>query len=211
VLIKVNDATGAPVMTTSTLRKTRASEAPTTIDAFDAFVGEQPLHGPEYELVDGQIVQQANPTGTHEQIIGNLAVPLKQHMDPRGCQTFMGGMRVQRSDDRLEVDKTKPDIVVHCGLLPKGTFVTTPLIVVEVLSPSTMDIDRGPKLEFYKSLDTMMHIAVVYQDQMRTELDSRTPEGWERTILIRADDQLRFDAVDFHVDLASVYFGTELA
>mgnify|MGYP005990941233 CR=1 FL=1 len=115
-------------------------------------------------------------------------------------------MRVQRSSDSRGKDKTKPDIVVRCGPRQNQTYVTDPLVVVEVLSPSTMDYDRGGKLKFYKSLPTLRHIALIYQDQMRVEHYERTDEGWRLDVLTAPDDVLRFDAVDFEIDLDRTYF-----
>ena len=50
--------------------------------------------------------------------------------------------------------KFRPDIVVRSGPPSNNTFITDPVVVVEVLSPSTMDRDRGRKLQFYKELPT---------------------------------------------------------
>jgi Uma2 family endonuclease len=127
-------------------------------------------------------------------------------MDAAGCRSYQGGMRVQRSSDSRGKDKTKPDIVVRCGPRQNQTYLTDPLVVVEVLSPSTMDYDRGGKLKFYKSLPTLRHIALIYQDQMRVEHYERTDEGWRLDVLTAPDDVLRFDAVDFEIDLDRTYF-----
>ena len=169
--------------------------------------GEPKLGGESAELVEGAIIMMTNPTETHEQIAGNIGAPLKLAMDARGCRTYQGGMRVQRSDDPKDTDKTRPDIVVRCGPAGSGTYVTDPLIVVEVLSPSTIDIDRGPKLDFYKSLPTVRHIALVYQDQMRVEHYRRAESGFELEVLKAPGDALSFEAVDFRVELNRVYFG----
>ena len=181
-----------------------------TVAAFDAFVDAQ-ADDRAFELVDGEIVMMTNPNETHEQIAGNIGAPLKLAMDGRGCRTYQGGMRVQRSEDTSETDKTKPDVVVRCGPAGTGSFITDPLVVVEVLSPSTMDVDRGRKLDFYKSLPTLRHIAIVYQDQVRIEHYHRGEQGWDREILKAPDQLLNFEAVDFRIDLARVYFGTGLA
>ena len=114
---------------------------PVTIEAFDTFVEAQ-ADTVMFELVEGVIVMMTNPTETHEQIAGNIGAPLKLAMDGRGCRTYQGGMRVQRSDDPKDTDKMRPDVVVRCGPAGGGTFITDPLVVVEVLSPSTMDHDR---------------------------------------------------------------------
>ena len=185
------------------------SVPPKTIAAFDVFVEAQ-ADTTQFELVEGVIVMMANPTETHEQIASNIGAPLKLAMDHRGRRTYQGGMRVQRSDDKRDTDKTRPDVVVRCGPASAGTFITDPLIIVEVLSPSTIDIDRGPKLDFYKSLATVRHIALVYQDQMRIEHYRRTDTGFEFEVLKLPRDDLHFEAADFRMPVAQVYFGVEV-
>jgi Uma2 family endonuclease len=179
-----------------------------TIAAYDAFVDAR-IDADEFELVDGAIVMMANPTETHEQIAGNIGAPLKLAMDQRGGRCYQGGIRVQRSDDKDEVDRTRPDVVVRCGPASKRTYITDPVVIVEVLSPSTIDRDRGTKLAFYKSLPTVEHIALVYQDQMRVEHYRRTDTGFDFEVLKTPADQLTFDAVAFKLALERVYFGVE--
>ena len=181
---------------------------PVTIAGFDAFVEAQ-ADTAQFELVDGVIVMMANPTETHEQIAGNIGAPLKLAMDAKACRTYQGGMRVQRSADPRDTDKYRPDVVVRWGPASTGTFITDPLVVVEVLSPSTIDVDRGPKLAFYKSLATVRHIALVYQDQMRVEHYRRTDTGFELIVLKAPVDRLHFEAVEFGLTLERVYFGVE--
>lgn len=177
-----------------------------TIETFDAFVEAQ-ADTTLFELVDGVIVMMTNPTEAHEQIAGNVGAPLKLAMDGRGCRTYQGGMRIQRSDDVRDLDKPRPDVVVRCGSVGSKTFITDPLVVIEVLSPSTIDTDRGRKLDFYKSLPTMRHIVLIYQDQMRVEHYRRAEQGFELEVLTRAEQAVRFEAVEFDVDLARIYFG----
>ncbi|MBC7800266.1 MAG: Uma2 family endonuclease [Gemmatimonadaceae bacterium] len=182
---------------------------PVTIAEFDAFLLAQP-DARAWELVDGQIVGMTNPSTTHEQIVSNVGVRLKLSADDRGCQTFFGGMRIQRSDDAGAVDKPRPDILVRCGPMPGGTYVTDPIIVVEVLSPSTMDVDRGEKLRFYKRVPTMHHIVLIYQDQMRAEHYRRADIGWNSSVFTKPEDRLRFEALGIGLLLADAYFGTVL-
>jgi Uma2 family endonuclease len=178
---------------------------PVTIEAFDNFVSAQ-ADVTLFELVEGVIVMMTNPTETHEQITSNIGAPLKLAMDPRGCRTYQGGIRVQRSDDSRDTDKPRPDIVVRCGAVGSKTYITDPLVVVEVLSPSTIDVGRGPKLDFYKSLPTIRHIAFVYQDQTRVEHYRRAEQGFELEVLTRPEDIVHFEAVEFRIALARIYF-----
>lgn len=178
---------------------------PLTIADYDRFVDVQ-KDDREWELVDGTLVMMSNPTENHEQIAGNIGAPLKLAMDALGCRSYQGGMRVQLSDDSRGHDKTRPDIVVRCGPRQNQTYLTDPLALVEILSPSTIDDDRGRKLWFHKSLPTLRDIVLVYQDQMRVEHYRRTEQGWDLEVLTRPEDSLRFDSVDFEIDLDRVYF-----
>ena len=180
-----------------------------TIDAFDAFLDAQ-RDDSLWELVAGRIVAMTNPTEEHEQIAGNIGAPLKLAMDAKGCRAYQGGIRVQRSDDSRGLDKPRPDVVVRCGPSGGRNFITDPLVVVEVLSPSTIDVDRGEKLSFYKGLPTLRHIAFVYQDQMRVEHYRRTDLGSGLETLTQPGDTLSFEAVGFAIALERVYFGVDL-
>lgn len=181
-----------------------------TVAAFDAFVDAQDDDVP-WELVAGHIMAMTNPTEVHEKIVSNLGVQLKLAMDALDCHTYFGRIRIQRSEDWRGHDKLKSDIVARCGPLGTRNFITDPQIVVEVLSPSTMDMDRGEKLRFYKTLPTLRHIALVYQDQMRVEHYRKTDEGWPLEVLPLPDDVLCFEAVRFEIGLGRIYFGAEPA
>jgi hypothetical protein len=75
-----------------------------------------------------------------------------------------------------------------------------------------MDSDRGAKLRFYKTgLQTLRHIALVYQDQMRVEFYNRVDTGWDMATLTRPADLLTFPALLFQMPLAEVYAGLALA
>ena len=187
----------------------RQRHDPRTIAAFDAFVER---HGDEvdYELIAGEIVMMTNPNQRHEQVISNIALALKQAMDKRKCRTYSGGMRVQLSDARDGQNKTRPDVAVRCGpVTPQSelrSYITDPIVIVEVLSPSTMDYDRGAKLDFYKSMPSLSHIAIVYQDQMRIEHYRRADDGWVTDVLTKPTDELTFEAVAFAMPVSQADF-----
>jgi Uma2 family endonuclease len=176
-----------------------------TIAEFDDFVAGL-ADDIEYELIDGELAMMVNPTQTHEQIASNIDAPLKLAMDRRGCRTYQGGMRVQLDDNSKARDKYRPDILVRCGPWQNTTYVTDPIVIVEVLSPSTIDNDRGGKLRFYKSMTTARHIVLAYSDQMRVEHYVRAAEGWELNVLTAPEETLLLDAVEFRLELRQVYF-----
>lgn len=182
---------------------------PVTIADFDVFVEHQ-ADDAVFELVDGQIVMTTNSNQRHEQIASNLGWALKLAMDKRGCRTSQGGMRVQISDNMQDVDKTKPDVVERCGTTTAQAetrnYIIDPLVIVEVLSPSTMDYDLGDKLDLYKLIPTMRHIVIAYQDQMRVEHYRRVPGGWKTDVLTKGDDKLVLEAVASQMPVEQIYF-----
>jgi Uma2 family endonuclease len=195
-------------LTEATMSEAILTDPPVTVADFDAFLDSQQDES-LWELVAGRIVAMTNPTEVHEQIASNIGAPLKIAMDPKGCRVYQGGIGVQRSDLPNGTNRARPDVVVRCGRISTRNFITDPLVVVEVLSPSTIDVDRGEKLQFYKAQPTLRHIALVYQDQMRVEHYIRTDIGWELETLTHADDVLHFEAVAFRITLDRVYFGVE--
>ena len=148
----------------------RAADPRVTIAEFDAFVAAQPDDGTIWELVDGHILGMTNPNAGHGQIALNMGAALKSVAEALGCRVNLGGMRVQSSADQDGLNKPIPDITVRCGPWSRGaTWISDPKVVIEVLSPSTMDFERGAKLGFYKSLPAVEDIVIVYQDQVRIE------------------------------------------
>ncbi len=171
---------------------------------YEAFIAPLP-ENERWELVDGAIAAMTNPGEKHGLIVRNIFAPMKLTLDKGGCRAFSGSMRVHPSDDRNEDMAATPDILVRCGPRRDRNFATDPTVVIEVLTRSTMVRDRGLKFDFYRSLPTLQHIALVYQDQMRVEHYRRSAEGWLLIVLTRPSDRLSFDAVDVSVDLDTIY------
>jgi Uma2 family endonuclease len=176
-----------------------------TIAEFDAYVANS-QEGDAFELINGVPLLVGDPTETHEQIASNIGANLKVAMDKRGCRTFQGGIMVQASASPAGRNKFKPDVIVRCGPLSDNTFVTDPVVIVEVVSPSTMDLDCGHKLQFYEKLPTVQHIVLAYADRKRVEHHRRTESGWERKVLATSESVLVLDAVEFRIELERIYF-----
>ena len=175
-----------------------------TVADYEAFVATQPDHT-RWELVGGRILMMTTPNASHGLIVGNFFAPLQLSLRGGGCRAFAGGLLVQRSEERTAGDATIPDVVVHCGPRPTRNFTTNAVVVVEVLSRSTMLHDRGAKLDFYRTLPSLRHIALIYQGQMRIEHFRRFGEGWSVDVLSRPSDRLDFDAIGFSIDLDAIY------
>jgi Uma2 family endonuclease len=154
----------------------------------------------------GQIVAISGASRKHNLIALNLGGELRQQLRGGSCETYVSDMRVKVSPTGLY---TYPDVVVACGDIrfedSHSDTLLNPIVLIEVLSPSTDAYDRVEKFDHYRRLDSLREYVLVSQDRMRVERYARRGDDWERTELSRPDDALMIAAIDCTIRLADVY------
>ncbi|BAU90754.1 hypothetical protein MPPM_2149 [Methylorubrum populi] len=128
-----------------------------------------------WELIDGEPAPTPLPSERHQQIVANLAVSLSDIAHDRGCRAIPGIAVLSHAMDTFA---PIPDMVVRCGPMLRDGYARHPILVAEVLSPSTMRRDRGRKTEFYRSIASLKLFLIVYQDEPRVEVWRRGADGW---------------------------------
>jgi Uma2 family endonuclease len=163
-------------------------------------------HRNEYN--DGEIVAMSGVSRRHSLITGRLFVSLAGHLRGRGCEVHAGEMKVKADEGRRYM---YPDLAVVCGRPAfegkREDVLTNPVLVVEVLSPSTERNDRGWKMAAYQRLPSLREIVLLAQDEPAAEVSRRGPDGrWEVYLPLRAlDSTLRFESIGCAVTLAELY------
>ena len=109
-----------------------------------------PADGRRYELHEGELSVTPAPSPQHQRVIGNLFVLLYHHVKSHG----LGEVLLSPIDCILsDITIVQPDIVyLETGRLPAISargIEGPPTLVVEILSPSTIQIDRGVKFQLY--------------------------------------------------------------
>jgi Uma2 family endonuclease len=162
-----------------------------TSDEFIAWAMDQP-EGERFELVAGQIVGMAPERWGHALTKFHVARRLAEAVERAGlpCEVASDGMAV-------EIDATttyEPDALVRCGSpLPADTIkLSDPLIVVEVLSPSTRARDSTGKLVDYFRLPSVHHYLIVRIEDRAIIHHARNPDGTILTRIVR-DGTLHLD------------------
>ncbi|GJE57960.1 Uma2 family endonuclease [Methylobacterium trifolii] len=131
-----------------------------------------------WELLDGEPVLMSPPGARHQRIVMNIAKRRDDLAERKGCNALPGlAILSEAMDDFAPI----PDIVVQCGSLPVDGYTRDPLLVAEVLSPSTIHNDRGRKSDFYKSVQPLQAFLIVYQDEARVEV-WRRDTGWSKRV-----------------------------
>ena len=164
------------------------------------------------ELIGGEIVAMTNSSIAHEVIVGNIGAPPRVMMHARNGFVSQGGVHVQSREAGAGDTKPRPDLMALCGPVDmRRNFITKPLVVIEVLPPGTMDLDRGLKLRFYKTaLPVVQHIVLLFQDQIGVEHARRSDSGWTTGTLTAPQAALRLETLGFEVALAEIYADVEV-
>lgn len=165
------------------MAETAATPQRMTLEEFYAWADRQEE---PYEFVDGAPVPlypeidengavRAMAAGTtdHHTIQGN-AVGVLRAGKPAGCRVATGARtRVNETQTRI------PDIVLWCGPTEKGAKeVVDPVVLVEVLSPTTADFDKGQKLDEYTLLPSVREVWLIDSTRRWAKIHRRVEGGW---------------------------------
>jgi Uma2 family endonuclease len=137
-----------------------------------------------FELAGGEIVAMAPERVEHMRVKFAVATALRAGLPAGGpCEVMIDGVSV-RVDDRTVYE---PDALVRCGQRSPGTAieVTEPVVVVEVVSPSSRAIDSGAKLTDYFRLPSVRHYLVVNIDARAVAHHRRDEAGEIATRILR--------------------------
>lgn len=172
------------------------------IDLIRSYPDEQ-----RWELLDGDPVLMAPQSERHQSIVANLLQALSGPAKARQCRALPGlGILSDQNDHYAPI----PDVVVRCGPLARDGYARDPIFVAEVLSPSTMDHDRGSKVRFYKSVPSLRTILLIYQEEDRIEVWRRdATEAWVFARL-SLGDVLELNDLALSLRVADVYDGIAL-
>ena len=154
-----------------------------------------------YQLVDGISVMMAPATEAHGELAVSLGAELRNRLQPPCRVISEAGLTIPDRRDTYYV----ADLAVSCAPREPGRrMVVDPVVVVEVLSPSTGQVDRWRKIADYRTLPSIQEILVVFSDERRVEVQRRTADGWRVEDLIgRAE--IALGCCDAPIPLDAVY------
>jgi len=135
-----------------------------------------------HEYLSGQVHAMAGSSARHNRICLNIAFHLRAATRCTPCAVFISDMKLYIAH---QDSFYYPDVMTTCHPLDtQSLYKEHPGLVAEVLSPSTDVIDRREKLIAYRSLPSMCHYLIVWQDECRIEWHNRdTQDRWGVTVL----------------------------
>lgn len=157
-----------------------------------------------FELAAGEVVAMAPERAAHNRVKGRVFQALQRAISESAlaCEAFTDGMVVRVDDSTVY----EPDATLRCGqpLADDATEVSDPLIVVEVLSPSTRARDAGAKLADYFRLPSVHHYVLVRTDSRQAIHHIRDDRSAIKTLIVN-EGVLRFDPPGVEVPLESLF------
>jgi Uma2 family endonuclease len=156
------------------------------VDEFLAWSERQP--DDRYELVDGQIVAMTRDTVRHNRTKAAAWRAFDDATRAAGlsCVVLVDGVGVKINDKTLRI----PDVLVQCGAEPDpdSLIIESPLIVVEVVSPSSERDDTGTKLVDYFSVASIRHYLIIFSEKRIVVHHQRSDGGKIETRIVRDGD-----------------------
>lgn len=165
------------------------------------------LQPDKHEFHDGEAFAMAGATFEHNQIVVNVTAELRALLRQKPCNVCASDLRVKVPATGLY---TYPDASVVCG---RPEFeddqldtLLNPIILVEVLSESTADYDRGTKFTNYRTIASFRDYVLLSTDRILVEYYTRREDGSWILREFKSGDRFKLESVAAELDVAELYF-----
>lgn len=165
----------------------------------------------KHEFYQGQVFAMAGGTFQHARIGLNVTTELAVRLRGKLCQPMNSDMRITTHSGL----NTYPDASVYCEqpeLTDNNKTLLNPVLIVEVLSPSTRSYDRGDKFHHYRSIPSLHDYLLIDSEVILVEHYQRMGAyEWNLHEYRQLTEMLTLESIDQTVTLASFYEGIDLA
>ena len=139
----------------------------------------------------------------HAAIQRNLAIAVGSRLRGKPCQFFGSDLKIQAAENSSRY----PDGIVLCSDMdPSLKIVRNPVVIFEVLSPSTAAKDRIVKAREYQATPSVKRYVMLEQDRIGATVHVRAQDGWS-VLVLKDDDILAMPEIGLEIPLAEFYEG----
>lgn len=159
------------------------------------------------EYYNGEMFAMSGASRKHNTIAMHLYGLVDQHLRGKKCQAYPSDMRVLVVAGGLY---TYPDLSAVCEAPQfadaQVDTLLNPTLLVEILSPSTENYDRGNKAKLYREIPSVKEILLIAQDRFDVELYRRQPDGtWVIFNAVGLDASVNLTSIDCTLHLHELY------
>ena len=175
-----------------------------TVEEYLAFEEQSPIR---YEYVDGSIYAMTGASKNHARITKNFGYWFEGHLMGSKCEPYMTEVKVRARSTRYYY----PDVIVTCEAAaedPEDPYlIAQPILLVEVLSPSTQRTDKVEKFNTYQQIPGLLEYVIVAQEEMKVEIYRHRKAGdvWQGEVFTEPTEQVTFESIGLSLSLADIY------
>lgn len=163
--------------------------------------------GEKHEYRDGSIVAMSGARRNHNLIALNVGSEIQRSLKGKDCEGYPSDMRVWVPASRLY---TYPDLVVACGepiFQDEGLdTLLNPVLIIEILSESTENYDRGEKFKNYRSIDSLREYVLISQKSSDIEKYAKHGDGfWMLSEASGLESTITLETIECVLSLSDVY------
>jgi Uma2 family endonuclease len=166
----------------------------------------------KHEYYKGEIFAMSGAGARHNIISVNMLIALGISLKEKNCRPYGSDMRIHIPEKTLF---TYPDISIICGEVITAkedeNSATQPVVIIEILSPSTKNYDRGEKFMLYRAIPTLKEYILVDAESIHVEHYAINQEGlWQLKEYNKPAEEIRIESLAISLPLMEVYEATKL-
>jgi Uma2 family endonuclease len=174
------------------------------LHSIDEYLAQEEHSEIRHEYIAGEVYAMAGGSLEHSLITVNCSGELRLLLRGSGCIVLSPDIKVRAGSAFLY-----PDVTVVCGdpefFEGRDDVICNPLVIVEVLSPSTESFDRGGKFARYRRIELLQAYVMLSQSEAKAERYERQGNQWVLTEFEGPDASLELASLNISVSLAALY------
>jgi Uma2 family endonuclease len=159
-----------------------------------------------HEYLNGEVWEMAGGTPEHAALAMAIGAELRASLRGKPCRVYSSDLRIRIPETGLS---TYPDVAVVCGQLVTAAddpdAAVNPVLLVEILSPTTEGYDRGAKSAHYRRIPSLREYVLVSQSEPRIEVHRRADSGRWELLEARPGESIELASLGVRLDVASIY------
>ena len=162
------------------------------------------------EYLNGRIIAMTGGSPEHADVVLNIGSELRGRLRPRGCRVFVNDVKVRITS---KAGYVYPDVMAVCGnaqfLNTRPRTLLNPNLIIEVLSETTENYDRGEKFEAYRAIESLTEYVLVDSRRVHVERYTRQGDFWVLSVEGDLEATLRLASVECELSLREIYADVE--
>lgn len=161
-----------------------------------------------HEYIDGEVYAMVGGTLQHGGLVMNISREIGNHLKDKPCRVFAESIKVKVDRGYGRSNYLYPDVVVDCSIQKaENDMLTTPVLLLEVISDSSSRYDKLTKFNIYKNIPTLQEYMTVEQHQVEITVRRRR-SNWQIEQYFLGDE-ITFESIGLGIAVAELYDGID--